>query len=101
MMAMRETTIQSGGSIEPVGCAFLTDREKQVVKGLSEGETVKEIAIELGLSAKTVEFHSMNARLKIGNLSIAVLTRFAIINGLSELFGTRRLSDRRPKSDER
>jgi DNA-binding CsgD family transcriptional regulator len=72
-------------SARPLGSAFLTERERQVVKRLSEGATVKEIAIELKLSAKTVEHHSMNARLKIGNPSVAVLTRFAIINGISEL----------------
>jgi len=67
------------------GSACLTDRQIQVVKRLSEGATVKAIALDLGLSEKTVEFHSMQARLKMGNLSIAILTRFAIINGLSEL----------------
>jgi DNA-binding CsgD family transcriptional regulator len=63
----------------------LSVRESAIVKLLSEGMTVKEIALNLKISNKTVEFHSLRARRKIGNLSIAVMTRFAIINGLSEL----------------
>ena len=63
----------------------LTERERTVVKGLSEGKTVKELALEMGLSAKTVEFHSQNARRKLGSPAIAMLTRFAIATGLSEL----------------
>ena len=65
----------------------LTVRERQVVKRLSEGETVGGIALELHLSDKTVEYHSLRARRKIGDLSIAVLTRFAIQSGLSPLRG--------------
>ena len=64
---------------------ILTSREQQVVKRLSEGATVGEIASELKLSNKGVEYHSARARRKIGSPSIAVLTRFAIRQGLSEL----------------
>lgn len=63
----------------------LTKRETQVVKRLSEGATISEIAGELSRSEKVVEYHSENARRKIGNPSIAILTRWAIINGLSPL----------------
>lgn len=65
--------------------AGLNARETQIVKQLAEGATVKEIASNLGLSDKTVAFHSINARRKIGSTSIAMLTRFAIKNGLSKL----------------
>lgn len=63
----------------------LTSRERYVVKRLSEGETVRGIALELGLSAKTVEFHSMKARVKIGEFSMAGVTRFALATGISTL----------------
>jgi len=63
----------------------LTRRETQVVKRLSEGATVGEIALELCLSPKTVEFHSLSARRKIGSLSIARLTRYALKHGISML----------------
>ena len=72
-------------SPEKRNCDALTFRERQVVTLLSEGATNKEIALDLKLAVKTVEAHSLNARRKIGSLSIAVLTRFAIINGLSPL----------------
>ncbi len=58
----------------------LTPRETEIVKLLSEGKTVKEIAAQLSLSNKTVEYHSLRARRKIGDTSIAGLTRFALTN---------------------
>ena len=63
----------------------LSERERQVVKRLSEGATVGEIAGELGISEKTVQLHSLNARRRIGSPSIAILTRFALRTGISTL----------------
>ena len=63
----------------------LSVRQIKIVKLLSEGLTVGEIAIQLGISNKTVEYHSLNARRKIGSLSIAVLTRFALARGFTSL----------------
>jgi DNA-binding NarL/FixJ family response regulator len=65
--------------------ARLTLRERQVVKRLAEGQTVGEVALELGLCDKTIEYHSLRARRKIGCPSIARMTRYAIRCGLSPL----------------
>ena len=65
---------------------ILTSREQEVVKRLSEGATIGEIALELGLSNKTIEYHSMRARRKVGAPSIAQLTRYALKTGLSRLY---------------
>jgi len=65
--------------------AKLSAREAEVVKLLSEGQAPKEIAFALGISIKTVDFHSGRARQKIGHPSIAILTRYAILSGLSPL----------------
>jgi DNA-binding CsgD family transcriptional regulator len=63
----------------------LTENQCKVVKALSEGKNTKEIAFEFGLSPKTIEFHSLNARRKIGVYDIANLTRWALKAGISAL----------------
>lgn len=65
--------------------ARLTARQRKVLQFLAESQTTKEIALELGLSAKTVEFHraQLMRRLDIGDLP--GLVRFALRAGLVEL----------------
>ena len=64
--------------------AKLSPVEKEIVRRLADGETVATIAEALGKSPKTVEYHSNRARLKIGSASIAILTRYAIAEGIIE-----------------
>ena len=61
--------------------AELTAREREVAKRLAEDATVKAIALELGLSPKTVEFHSLKLRRRLG-VGIAGLARWAERTGL-------------------
>jgi DNA-binding CsgD family transcriptional regulator len=63
----------------------LKPREIEIVRRLSEGQTVKEIALELGLSPKTIEFHRAKAQGKIGTNSVALLTRWALKTGITSL----------------
>lgn len=63
----------------------LTPHQRYVIKRLSEGATVKQIAAEMHLSPKTVEFHSRAARRIIGCPSIAELTRYALLHDLTTL----------------
>jgi len=63
----------------------LSDRERQVLKLLAEGKTIKEIAYILEVSAKTVETHRLNIRDKLGISSLAELTKFAIREGITTL----------------
>ena len=56
----------------------LTDREKQVVKLIAEGNTHKEIASLLNISAKTVVAHYSNAQEKLGIRTRAGMIKFAI-----------------------
>ena len=60
----------------------LTARQREVLVRLAEGKTVKGIALELGISDKTVETHRANLAQKIGTTSIAELTRYAVRHGL-------------------
>jgi len=58
--------------------ATLTAREKEVLKMLAEGESVKEIACDLNLSVKTVEAHKFNLMRKLDIHNKAQLVQYAI-----------------------
>jgi len=56
----------------------LTPREREVLKLLAEGNSVKEIAVLLGLSVKTVEAHKFNLMRKLDIHNKAQLVTYAI-----------------------
>lgn len=56
----------------------LTAREKEVLKMLAEGSSVKEIAVSLNLSLKTIETHKFNLMRKLGIHNKAQLVQYAI-----------------------
>jgi DNA-binding NarL/FixJ family response regulator len=58
----------------------LTDRELEVFRMIGSGQTVKEIAEKLFLSAKTVEAHREHIKQKLNLKSSAELLRYAIRN---------------------
>jgi len=58
--------------------ATLTPREREVVKMIAEGNSVKEIAGILGLSVKTIEAHKFNLMRKLDIHNKAQLVTYAI-----------------------
>ena len=58
--------------------ATLTTREREVLKLLAEGNSVKEIAGNLALSVKTVEAHKFNLMRKLDIHNKAQLVQYAI-----------------------
>ncbi len=58
--------------------ATLTAREKEVLKMLAEGQSVKEIACGLNLSVKTIEAHKFNLMRKLDIHNKAQLVQYAI-----------------------
>lgn len=60
----------------------LTVRERQVLIGVAEGRTNREIAVELGISHRTVETHRESLMRKLGIRTVAGLTRVALEAGL-------------------
>lgn len=58
--------------------ATLTTREREVLKLLAEGNSVKEIASELGVSVKTIEAHKFNLMRKLDIHNKAQLVQYAI-----------------------
>lgn len=62
--------------------ALLTARERDVLGGIANGETNKEIAARYGISPRTVETHRESLMRKLDIHSVAGLTRFAVEEGL-------------------
>jgi DNA-binding NarL/FixJ family response regulator len=60
----------------------LTDRERLVLQLVAEGNTTKEIALILGVAAKTAETHRVKVMEKLDIHSTAGLVRYAIRRGL-------------------
>lgn len=60
----------------------LTSRERQIAQLVSEGQSSKEIASILDISAKTVESHRTHIMRKLDVHSTASLVRYAIRQGL-------------------
>jgi len=60
------------------GFGMLTYREQQILQLIVEGRTNKEIAIEFGLSYRTVEVHRRNVLKKTGARNTAELVRMAL-----------------------
>src|ERR1700757_2205458 len=65
---------------------LLTAREREVIQLLAEGRTSKEVAVTLNLSVKTAETHRTNLMRKLGLHSVADLTRYAVRNGIVQVF---------------
>jgi len=74
----------STGSDRPTSAALsarervLTSREREVLKLLAEGKTVRAAATLLGLSSKTVDAHKFNLMRKLGIHNKAELVMWAI-----------------------
>ena len=60
----------------------LTDREREVLQLLAEGDSTKEIADKLCLSVPTVHTHRQHIMQKLNARSIADLVRYAIREGI-------------------
>lgn len=60
----------------------LTDRERAVLALVAAGLSTREIGARLGIGLRTVETHRANLMRKLGLRSVALLTQFAIREGL-------------------
>lgn len=67
---------------QPAGLDQLTGREREVLHGIAQGRTNKEIATELGISHRTVETHRESLMRKLQIRTVAELTRFALGAGI-------------------
>ena len=74
----------SGGGRGPDGGA-LSPREREVLQLVAEGKNMKQIALQLSRSPKTVEMHRRHVMQKLNLYSISELTKYAIRKGLTSL----------------
>ncbi len=63
----------------------LTEREREVLQLMAEGENTKEIASRLQVSVKTIETFRQHIMQKLNLHSLAELTKYAIREGLTSL----------------
>lgn len=70
----------SGATMRP-----LAAREREILRLIAGGETTKEIAYSLGVSTKTIETHRRRIMLKLNRHSVAELTKYAVLEGISPL----------------
>lgn len=76
------TELLRAHSAPPRPMDTLTDREREVLRLVVKGLSTKEIASQLDISTRTVETHRANLMRKLNLKSVALLTQFAIREGL-------------------
>jgi two-component system response regulator NreC len=70
----------------PIGASqVLSAREREMLRLIAEGLSLKECAARLHLSVKTIEAHRRSIMSKTGLDSVAGLTRYAIREGLATI----------------
>lgn len=74
--------ISHPGDSSGPGSGSLTNRERQVVQLIADGLSSKEIAVQLGVSHKTVESHRASVMEKLDIHKASSLVRYAIREGL-------------------
>jgi two-component system, LuxR family, response regulator FixJ len=62
--------------------AALSNRERDVLEGLVAGRANKQIAYDLGISARTIENYRANLMIKMQAASLSDLVRMALIAGM-------------------
>ena len=73
-----------GGPVQRMPHELLSNRELQVMRMIAQGKSLKEIAFDLAISAKTVGTYHLRLLEKLGLRSDVEITRYAIRNGLVE-----------------
>jgi len=76
---------ESGARAENEGAESLTPRQREILQLLAEGRSAKEIASDLAISARTVEFHKYQMMEMNGLHSSAELIHFAIKHGIATI----------------
>jgi DNA-binding NarL/FixJ family response regulator len=81
--SLAQDVLETLATPRAAGDRKLTPRQRDVVRLLAEGRTMKEIAAALGVSPRTVETHKYQALEALGLGTTADLIRYAIEHGLS------------------
>jgi DNA-binding NarL/FixJ family response regulator len=82
MIAGELVQAYKGGTYQQTGEApQLTQRQREILQLLAEGNSAKEIANVLNISPRTVEFHKYNMMSKLELKSLSALIQYAIKHG--------------------
>jgi two-component system, LuxR family, response regulator FixJ len=84
----REQKRQTERSNIEARLAALSNRERDVLEGLVAGRANKQIAYDLGISARTIENYRANLMLKMQAASLSDLVRMALIAGILDSRGS-------------
>lgn len=76
------SSMASEPSLPRLGAEVLSDREQEVVRLVARGLVSKEVALQLGLSTRTVEKHRARILAKLGLHDVPTLVRWCLRNGL-------------------
>jgi DNA-binding NarL/FixJ family response regulator len=63
----------------------LTNRQREILVLLADGKTGKQIAQQLHISVKTVEFHKASITRKLGVHTTPDLIKFALAQGITSI----------------
>ncbi|MBI4682894.1 MAG: response regulator transcription factor [Nitrospirae bacterium] len=80
-----ESLVSQPSSAGHQAFSLLTEREREVLQLISEGKSTKQIAVDLHVSAKTVESHRRQVMGKLNIRNVAELTKYAIREGLTSV----------------
>jgi DNA-binding NarL/FixJ family response regulator len=72
----------SGRALYRIAGMTLIDRQRDIWHGIASSKTTKQIADEMNLSTKAVEYHRLNLYNKLQMWDTAALTRAAVKHGL-------------------
>ena len=84
-LRVRELEAINDGARHSVVPPALSEREREVLKLLTEGARSPCIATRLLISPATVEVHRRNIMRKLGLHTVAALTKYAVREGLTSL----------------
>ena len=76
---------RAGAIVGDTAFTLLSQREREVLQLLAEGQPTKQIAAKLCVSTKTVETHRRQIMEKLQLFSLADLTKYAVREGLTPL----------------
>jgi len=75
-------SLRGGSATERDPSSKLSPRQREILQLLAEGRSAKEIAAELSISSRTVEFHKYQMMESLGLRHNAELVHFAIKHGI-------------------
>lgn len=78
-----ENYVRHSEKKESSAFSLLSQREREVLQLMAEGNTTKQIGLKLHISPKTVEGHRLRIMEKLNMESVAKLTKYAIQEGLT------------------